>query len=272
MKIKKQYIILIHLVFWLVNVLINVEVTEHNLDVKIWSTLIYAGPFYFNYFALAPNLSQEFTLVKLLKWGFFYVAFTLIWFTVFWNLGRIEVLGLVDASSNIGGTVHLSFYFFAISTIGKLLLQRVRASSDVHQLYMEKKSHEINQLRSQMSFPFIEEVLGNLEVEAKNEPSRIVKPISLLAKVLRFKLYRKKEELILLSDEVEAINSFVQLYQFSANEKSTVTFTKDDWIEKGAAFLLIEDYLKSMSNSSSNDIEIRWEGEDVVLHIVPKIV
>lgn len=252
--------------------MINVEITEHSLVVKIWSTLIYTGPFYFNYIVLTPKLSEHISILKYLKWGFFYVVFNFVWFGGFWELGSVEVLGLVDASSNLGGTVHLLFYFFAISTIGRLTVESMKNSTAVHGLYLAQKSHEIHELRTNMSFPFIEKVLGNLEEESKIEPRNIVKPVSLLAKFLRFKLYRKKEELILLSDEIEAIDCYIKLHQFSDLEKSLISFEKDDWIEKGTAFELVEGYLNSTENSSANDLQIVWKGEGIQLNLFPKVI
>jgi LytS/YehU family sensor histidine kinase len=75
---------------------------------------------------------------------------------------------------------------------------------------MKKRDMEIEQLKVGMSFQFVKGVQQQLEKD-QDTPQNIAKSITSLSKVLRFKLYRKQDDNIILNYEIEIIERYLSL-------------------------------------------------------------
>lgn len=225
-------------------------------------------PFYLNYFFLVPNILRRVNFYRFLLW---FISYTITHFVITYPLyeyfpNYFQLPGIVDDGKNIGAIIHISFYYLSFSTAGRFVLDWVQNTKTNHRLYLKKADKEIEALKSEMSFPFVKGVLEELEKEAILEPSNVVKPISSLAKVLRFKLYRKKEENIMLSDEVKIIENYLQLLSAYHNSKWILHIRHDQWIETGSAFLLVEQFINS-STYQGGVLELFFEDEEIKIEL-----
>lgn len=266
---KKYIFILLHSFFWVFNVFVNILFTDQPLLAQTASTLIFALPFYINYYLLVPSILSRINTTRILLWFFSYIV---LHFSVCYPLyeflpGLFKTPGIVKSANNIGATIHLSFYYLSISTASRLVIEWVKNTKRAHRLYLKKADQEIESLKSEMSFPFVKGVLEKLEEEAVIEPNSVVKPMSSLAKVLRFKLYRKKNESIMLSDEVKIIENYLQLLSKYKNSRWLINIRGDQWIETGLAFLRVEQCL-SQTDKTTGVIELYVVDDDVKIEVL----
>lgn len=266
---NRKIFIGLHLLFWVFNILVNIVFTEQPLTIQTASTLLFSIPFYLNYFFLVPVILKRINPFRIFFWLVSYSAVhVLICYPFYVFLPDIfKIPGIVNKANIIGATIHLSFYYLSISTASKLVVEWVKNTEISHELYLKKADQEIEKLKSEMSFPFVKGVLEKLEEEALIEPNQVVKPMSSLAKVLRFKLYRNKNENIMLSDEVKIIENYLQLQLKYDDSTWRIQFKNDQWIETGLAFLKVEQFLKE-TNLKGGRLELDVFENDLILQVL----
>lgn len=231
------------------------------------STLIFAIPFYFNYFILVPNILNKITFTRVFIWV---VSYSLIHFATCYPLYDLFpnvfiTPSIVNSTSKIGAVIHISFFYITFSTGSRMVFQWVKNTKVAHRLYMQKRDNEINELKVGMSFPFVEGVLQQLEKEI-DEPQNIVKSITSLSKVLRFKLYRKQDDSIMLNDEVKIIERYLSLLSICDHSDWKIEIKENMWVEKGIAFLRVEECL-NYTNFTGGTLLISMKNDEIFVSL-----
>lgn len=241
---KSAIVIIAHFSFWIFNVFVNILFTNLSIGVQIMSTLIFGIPFYINYALLVPHILKRISFRRSVLW---IISYATIHFITCYPLYQFfpdvfQSPGIVSNAIGLGAVLHISFYYLAFSTGSRLVFEWVKHKKITHRLYMQKKSKEIESLKLGMSFPFVKGVLQQLEKEG-DQPQNIVRSVSALAKVLRFKLYRKEDDSIMLSDEVKIIEQYLSLLSIYDDSDWSIEIEENLWVEKGIAFLRVEEFI-----------------------------
>lgn len=264
---KSFLIIISHFAFWLFNVIVNIAFTNYSIATQTMSTLIFAIPFYINYFILVPHFLNKISFKSVFIWMLIYAAMHFFacypLYKTFPNIFKSP--GIVSDAIEIGAVIHISFYYIGFSTCSRLVFEWVKQNKTAHRLYLEKKKKEIDTLKLGMSFPLVNGVLEQLEKESNGSES-IVKSISSLAKVLRFKLYRKEDDSIMLSDEVKIIEQYLILVNFHSGSSWEVKLSEDLWVEKGLAFLRVEQFIR-YSKITKGILQLSVENEEIRIEL-----
>ena len=127
MKNKKWSIIFGHLLFWMACVFLQMCISKNNWAIDLLSVLIYSIPFYINYFIVLPVMPQKkYEQAILLSFSLYIViSFSQI-YPLYNLLGELFVpMEIVGKGQIIGAILHLSFFFYAISSLSRILVNKM---------------------------------------------------------------------------------------------------------------------------------------------------
>lgn len=216
-------------------------------DVLWWKDVIAIGvftiPFYLNIgvvLPLMPKYKLSITLPLSLS-IYFGVSIGLIYtlYTLFPSV--VLPLEIVGKGHLLGAVLHLSFVFYPISAIAKILTDKILKMEARHKNALFKVSREIEHVRSGMSFDFLGQVLNYLTT--LEDENKIVNVLYKLNTVVSYKLQENGSTNIALQEELRQIQEMLDLLS-EVQHKSRKVFTHENsTIRKGSAFKAVEDYL-----------------------------
>ena len=151
---------------------------------------------------------------------------------------------IVGKGHKTGAILHLSFFFFAISSLSRILVNKIISNQKRYINSIKKVDDNIQKIRNEMSFNFTSGVLSKLHEKALEDPASIAISIGNLSRFLRYKLHKPNSESTLLSDEIRVINQYIDLVNFTQEKKWKVISREEAWIPIGSALNKVETHVK----------------------------
>ena len=218
--------------------------------------------FYLNALVFIPKL-----IYKKRVWMFAFIL-TL---TFAWYLTQSVTLAHYFFNSenyNLRGNLLFTFFIFlfimALSTAYQMIRDRMRIESLTKEKETEYLKTELSFLRSQVSPHFMFNVLNNMVALARKQSDQLEPSLIKLSSLLRYMLYETDDEKVLLSKEMEYLQSYIDLQQqrFGKKIELNVKFKQPDKEYTIAPMLLIpfvENAFKhgaGVGNDGQIDIEL----------------
>lgn len=243
---KRAIIISCHLSFWLVWLVIQALLSSHSIWVDFLAVFIYTVPFYLNYWIvlpLMPKYKYEITIPLSLS---IYFAISIALIVSLYDLfpAYFVPLEVVAKGIDLGAVLHLSFVFYPISSISKILVEKVLKDQERYMNELYKVTKEIAAVKSEMSFNLVGEVLEYLERKRDLAQLDVTNILDQLARIVDYRTSNDtNQETVSLQKEVKYIQDMMDLIQRTQN-KSRKVFTHDNYqIKKGLAFEKVEEFI-----------------------------
>ncbi len=266
---NKTLIILGHLGFWGICIALEVYLSTNPIYVDVLSTLAFSIPFYINYFVVIPlmprNKPQQGFLLS-------FALYLLISVSQIYSLYQIadtyfKPIASIGSATSIGGILHISFFFYAISSLSKLMISKMIRDAEKHKKSISEVNQTIQKIRNEINFSFTGSVLAHLKGVAEKDPQSVSKPIGDLGKVIRYKLHRQADLNTMLSDEIKIISQYLNLINQTQERRFEILLGDDNWIIKGSALKKVEDFIQTstqkggtlMISADENNIWISYK-------------
>ena len=136
----------------------------------------------------------------------------------------------------------LAFLFtVTISTTYKVISDKGRADAISSEKQKENLKTELSFLRSQVSPHFLFNVLNNIVAMVRLKSEELEPTVMKLSSLLQYMLYENDEEKVLLKNEIEYLENYIDLQKqrFSSNLKAVSDFDVDDEFQSIEPMLLI---------------------------------
>jgi len=191
--------------------------------------LIYFGYYYLNKKILIPKIFQK---KGFIYYGFSIAASILIFYPVFvLFIGQLPILpeldlGIREGTSKAFGPDGGFFAFFAmIMTLPVIISnQWFSQSNQIVNLEKEKTDTELNLLKQQINPHFFFNTLNNLYALSITKDEQTPEMIMQLSELMRYVIYKGKEEKVGLTEEVKYIEDYIQLEQVRLHKKLDFSF------------------------------------------------
>lgn len=247
MQNKKWSITFGHLLFWTSCIFLQICISKNNWLIDLLCVVIYCIPFYINYFVVLPIMpSNKHKQTVLLSFSLYIVISFLQIYPLYSLLEELFVpMEIVGRGHIIGAILHLSFFFYAISSLSRILMNKMTNDQKRYNNSIRKVDEDILKIRHEMSFNFTSEVLNKLHQKALEDPTLTAAPIGNLSRVLRYKLHKPHSENTLLSDEIKVINQYLDLINFTQDKNWNVLLKEEAWIPIGSALKKVETHIQT---------------------------
>ena len=136
----------------------------------------------------------------------------------------------------------LPFLFtLTVSTAYKVISDRTRAENFNNEIQRQQLKTELSFLRSQISPHFLFNVLNNIVAMVRLKSEELEPTVMKMSSLLQYMLYENDEEKVLLKNEIEYLQSYIDLQKqrFGAGLKLTIDFQVDDEYQTIEPMLLI---------------------------------
>jgi len=107
-----------------------------------------------------------------------------------------------------------------------IILEWYRQSSEIASLEKEKSATELNLLKQQINPHFFFNTLNNLYALSITKDIKTPEVIMQLSELMRYVIYKGKEEQVLIKEEVKYIEDYVQLQQIRLHKSLDFQFDK----------------------------------------------
>jgi LytS/YehU family sensor histidine kinase len=179
--------------------------------------------FYLNYFYFIPKFlykrDLKFYLVSVLTLMF---AVYLLNILIDYQIMHLQRIKMITA-----GRIVPVIQVFAVSTVFKLLIDQIEIALNKKTLLEEKTKAELNYLRSQVNPHFLFNTLNNIAALIHIDADKAEKAVIKLSKIMRAMLGNEKNKKIPLEEELDLINSYIELQRMRLNEDTTLIYTTD---------------------------------------------
>jgi sensor histidine kinase YesM len=277
--LKKNKVI-IHLLIWAVILLLpfifrsenqnsrdSVDIAFRNLNTA--TIIFWMGLFYLNAGVLIPSFVYR-------RKYLLYIVYLILLFCVIMVLhGSLFPILVPGIGFNFfRSSVHnlIPFLFtITVSTTFKILSDKIKADDAASEKQKENLKSELSFLRSQISPHFLFNVLNNIVAMVRIKSDDLEPTVIKLSSLLQYMLYETDEEKVLLKNEVEYLQSYIDLQQmrFSSKLNMQVNFeVKDEWesIEPMLLVPFIENAFKHGNGLQKNpEIHISLKVENNLL-------
>lgn len=240
--------------------------------------VFWVGLFYLNAFILIPSLIY---LKRYLQYIF---TLLLLFCVVMFLHGSLFPL-LVPAHhfDFLRSSVHnLTPFLFtiALSATYKILRDKIKSDTEKNERQKENLKSELSFLRSQISPHFLFNVLNNIVAMVRLKSEELEPTVMKLSSLLQYMLYETDEEKVLLRNETEYLQSYIDLQQmrFSSKLNMQVRFeVMDEWeaIEPMLLIPFIENAFKHGNGLLKNpEIHVALKAENNLLdfHVKNKYI
>jgi two-component system LytT family sensor kinase len=231
-----------------------------------FTNFLWIATFYLNAYVLTPRLFVR-------KKYAAYVALLALLFAAIMSVDAflfIVVFGIPHFSLLRGSVFHLSTFLLAIaiSTAFRLVKDRMAADRAAQQKQEENLKTELSFLRSQINPHFIFNILNNLVALEQMRSPELGPTILKLSSLMQYMLYETDEEKVPLNNEVEYLQSYIDLQRQRFGTKVPVTVSLEDEpcvyeIEPMLLIPFVENAFKhgvGMIDHPAIDIGLRVEG------------
>lgn len=235
---KKE--ILIHLVFWVVTAYFTLikfknaqlEIVPLTIFEKTWA-LVFVAAFYFNYLLVLPRVVQRFSWKKAAVGLFSNLLFFILLRYVVEEVLVFQLTG----DRNYAGATPLWYYAFdnlyfsslpiILSTFFWLIIFAIRLYAYNQFIIEEKTNAEIKFLKAQINPHFIFNTLNNIYSMVYFQSPKSLPAIEKLSSIMRFTTYESQKEKIKLADELNYIQSYIELEALRHEQENFVQLSTD---------------------------------------------
>lgn len=194
--------------------------------------LAYYFFYYINHYLLIPKIFKK---KGVIYYGFSLAALILLFYPIFVSLIRyfpiVHQLALdrFIASDHIfaedrGG---LPFMIMLLSVPIIIAYEWFRQNAALATLAKEKSATELSLLKQQINPHFFFNTLNNLYALSITKDKQTPEVILQLSELMRYVIYRGKEETVRLTEEVKYIEDYIQLQQIRLHKKLDFRFEKE---------------------------------------------
>ncbi|MBK1894817.1 histidine kinase [Chryseobacterium sp. YIM B02567] len=163
--------------------------------------------------------------------------------------------------------------FIFIATM--FMLRYRNEKENAARLLKEKAELELKALKSQLNPHFLFNTLNNIYALSLTNSERTSESIHRLSDILDYILYKGQRKTVLISDELEIINDYVELEKLRYDERLKVrTFEKlesSNTIPPLLFLSLVENAFKHGAGKTSGEAEIHISAETNKIHSVLKV-
>lgn len=194
--------------------------------------LVYYFFYYTNHYILIPKILKQ---KGVIYYGFSVAALILTFYPVFLALIRrlpaVRELDIFFFNTRNGvfgedaGTIPLFIMVISVPII--VSNQWFRQANQIAVLAKEKSETELTLLKQQINPHFFFNTLNNLYALSLVKHSATPEVIMQLSELMRYVIYRGKEELVALAEEIKYIEDYIQLQQIRLHKKLDFQFEKD---------------------------------------------
>src|SRR5258706_4425863 len=280
---------IIHMLIWAVILLLpfifrsenqnsrdSVDIAFRNLNTA--TIIFWMGLFYLNAGVLIPSFIYK-------RKYLLYIVYLILLFCMIMVLhGSLFPILVPGIGFNFfRSSVHnlIPFLFtITVSTTYKILSDKIKANAAASEKQKENLKSELSFLRSQISPHFLFNVLNNIVALVRIKSDELEPTVIKLSSLLQYMLYETDEEKVLLKNEVEYLQSYIDLQQmrFSSKLNMQVHFeVKDEWesIEPMLLVPFIENAFKHGNGLQKNPeihISLKVENNLLDFHVKNKYV
>ena len=224
---KRKHIILLHIIFWSVIVIITGLETIPSIGIKsmnfiIIDCIIYIGSyvllFYLYYLFISKKHFDKKKIVLLTISGLVFVLIITIPVTylyIFILSGSVFDMKGKEYLFSVG-KIYFSFlqfnFMFAIAgsllKIALLWYDNVMKQKEIEKQYIKS---ELALLRSQINPQFLLNTLANIKSLISALPGKAISSIENLSEIMSYMLYETSAEKVLIDDEINNINNYLNL-------------------------------------------------------------
>lgn len=233
---KKE--VIIHLVFWVVTAYFTLikfknaqlEIIPLSIFEITWAIVFVAG-FYFNYILVLPRVINKFSWKK----AFVGLFCNLLFFILFRYLLEEVIIFQLTGERNYYIGTPLWYYAFdnlyfsslpiIVSTFFWLIVFAIRLYAYNQFILEENKTAEIKFLKAQINPHFIFNTLNNIYSMVYFQSPKSLPAIEKLSSIMRFTTYESQKEKIKLTDELNYIESYIQLEELRHEQENFVKTT-----------------------------------------------
>ncbi len=198
--------------------------------------LIIIATYYFYYIINKHVLIPHFLNAKgIVHYGFSVAGTILVFYPIFvffiQRLPMVESLELANyfPNSNIfandGGASALIIIVLSVPVI--VSNQWFRQSQQIAHLEKEKSEAELNLLKQQINPHFFFNTLNNLYALSITKDEHTPEVILQLSELMRYVIYKGKEDLVPLEEEIKYIKDYIELRQINLHKKLDFRFDKE---------------------------------------------
>lgn len=284
---KKE--IIIHLIFWVIYsyfslIKFNAE-GDLYLDLSLFSLtwfLVFILTFYLNYLWILPRVFDK------LNWKKAVIGLATILFSfIFIRFVMEQVLTkILFEKTNYHEDTGIIYYVFdnlyfggqpiIISTIFWIIISFIRLSEYNSYIIEEQKNTEIKFLKAQINPHFVFNTLNNIYSMVYFKSDKSLEAIEKLGNIMRFTTYESQKDKIEITQEIDYINSYIELESFRHTPQNFVNFeieskTKNPiMISPYILSPLVENALKHgiISNEKTIDIKLYFDDEKLIFKVV----
>lgn len=240
--------------------------------------LVYYFFYYANHYFLIPNLLRK---KGIIFYGFGIAATILIFYPILGLL--LSWMPIAQASGatptlfeninqimNYGSTPFIVM-FLSIPII--LVNQWFKQSAEIANLEKEKSTTELNLLKQQINPHFFFNTLNNLYALSITKDSQTPEVILQLSELMRYVIYKGKEETVTLQEEMNYIEDYVQLQKIRLHKKLDYRFEKNIVdprlrVPPLLFIVLVENAFKHGIENSEEDCYLHLEIESTEEHLI----
>jgi len=253
-------------VFWLDNIyysfLVNVA-TAYFVVYFLFPRFLYRKKFISFVLLFLPTLVVSIFVTRLI---YFYIVLPLKWPDALANTTFFGFSYLNGFSSQ--------FVIIGLLSIVELTRKWVREQSEKNKLKTENLANELKLLKSQLSPHFLFNTLNNIDSLIYKDQKRASGAVVKLSELLRYMLYDANLNRVKLKDEIDFINSILELQKLRLIDEKDVSFIIDGNLENQfIAPMLLTPFIENMfkhgslkGNSPLFQISIKVEGQKLKLY------
>ena len=196
-------------------------------------SLVYFAYYLVNKMYLIPKIFKQKGFVY---YGFSIAGVVLVFYPVFVYLIRclpmVETLKMTNYAPNInlfsssGGAG--PFFVILMSVPIIISNQWFQQNSQIAALEKEQSETELNLLKQQINPHFFFNTLNNLYALSITKDRQTPEVILLLSELMRYVIYKGKENSVSLKEEVKYIEDYIQIQQIRLHKKLEFTFEKNN--------------------------------------------
>lgn len=194
--------------------------------------LVYYFFYYINHHVLIPKLLKQ---KGIIYYSFSVAALILIFYPVFVALIRwlplvyeleigVFTSGQQVFSQDGGGT---AFLIMILSVPIIISNQWYKQTGEIAKLAKEKSETELNLLKQQINPHFFFNTLNNLYALSLKNDAATPEVIMQLSELMRYIIYRGKEETVSLAEEIKHIEDYICLQKIRLHQQLDLQFTKE---------------------------------------------
>ncbi len=125
----------------------------------------------------------------------------------------------------------INYLFPILTLIGSfpliIFIEFNKKEKDITALRKEKSEAELNLLKQQINPHFFFNTLNNLYAMSLDKSDQTPEMILKLSELMRFVIYKGKQENVLLTDEVKYIEDYIDLQKLRLHKKVDISFNKE---------------------------------------------